>query len=128
MKVVFIENNDFNEYKIEKIDGYKFKPKRKNINTLIIQNNNLIKNILTIRLKKDINNIENAINLMIKSNATESSDCILMKNEINRIIKNINNKYLNYFTEFEYFDYIKKIYILNNVINLKNMLINKEEL
>ena len=67
MKVVFIENNDFNEYKIERTEGYKFKPKRKNINTLIIQNNNLIKNILTIRIKKDIKNIENAINLMIKS-------------------------------------------------------------
>lgn len=128
MKVVFIENNDFNEYKIEKTEGYKFKPKRKNINTLIIQNNNLIKNILTKRIKKDIKNIENAINLMIKSNATESSDCILMINEIKRIIKNINNKYLNYFSEFEYFDYIKKIYILNNVINLKRMLIDSEEL
>jgi len=128
MKVVFIENNNFNEYKIEKTEGYKFKPKRKNINTLIIQNNNLIKNILTKRIKKDIKNIENAINLMIKSNATESSDCILMINEIKRIIKNINNKYLNYFSEFEYFDYIKKIYILNNVINLKRMLIDSEEL
>ena len=128
MKVVFIKNNCFDKYKLEECVGYKFKPRRKNINSLVIKNNKLTKNILTIRLKKDIDNIEKSIKLMIKSNITETSDCIIMDNEIKRIIKNINNKYLNYFNEFEYFDYIKKIYVLNNVINLKKMLIDSEEL
>lgn len=128
MKVVFIKNNCFDKYKLDSSVGYKFKPRRKNINSLVIKNNKLTKNILTIRLKKDIDNLEKTIKLMIKSNITEISDCILMDNEIKRIIKNINNKYLNYFNEFEYFDYIKKIYILNNVINLKKMLISREEL
>ena len=128
MKVVFIKNNCFDKYKLKNYEGYKFKPRRKNINSLVIKNNNLAKNILTIRLKKDIDNLEKSIKLMIKSNITESSDCILMDNEIKRIIKNINNKYLNYFNEFEYFDYIKKIYVLNKVINLKKMLIDSEEL
>jgi len=128
MKVVFIKNNCFDKYKLDSSVGYKFKPRRKNIDSLVIKNNNLTKNILTIRLKKDIDNLEKSIKLMIKSSITETSDCILMDNEIKRIIKNINNKYLNYFNEFEYFDYIKKIYVLNNVINLKKMLIDSEEL
>ena len=126
MKVVFIKNNCFDKYKLDSSVGYKFKPRRKNIDSLVIKNNNLTKNILTIRLKKDIDNLEKTIKLMIKSNITENSDCILMDNEIKRIIKNINNKYLNYFNEFEYFEYIKKIYILNNVINLKKMLIDSK--
>lgn len=128
MKVVFIKNNCFNKYKLDSIDGYKFKPRRKNIDSLVIKNNKLTKNILTIRLKKDIDNLEKSIKLMIKSSITETSDCILMDNEIKRIIKNINNKYLNYFNEFEYFDYIKKLYILKNVINLKKMFIVSKEL
>ena len=128
MKVVFIKNNLFDKYKLENNKGYKFKPRRKNINSLIVSNTDLTKNILSIRLNKDISNLEKTINLMIKNNVTEISDCILMDNEIKRIIKNINNKYLNYFNEFEYFEYIKKIYILNNVINLKKMLIDSEEL
>jgi len=128
MKVVFIKNNHFNNYKLETIEGYRFQPRRKNISSLIIFDNKLIKKILKIRINKDIKNIENAIELMIKSNITESSDCILMDKEIKRILNNINKKYLNYFNEFEYYEYIKKIYILNNVINLKKVLIENKEL
>lgn len=128
MKVVVIKNNCFDKYKLDNSIGYKFKPRRKNINSLTIKNNKLTKNILTIRLNKDIDNIEKTIKLMIKSNITETSDCILMYNEIKRIIKNINNKYLIYFNEFEYFEYIKKIYVLNQVINLKKILLDREEL
>jgi len=87
MKVVFIKNNCFDKYKLDSSVGYKFKPRRKNIDSLVIKNNNLTKNILTIRLKKDIDNLEKSIKLMIKSSITETSDCILMDKEIKRIIK-----------------------------------------
>lgn len=123
MKVVFIKNNNNEFYEKINIDGYKFIPKRKNITSLKIINNKLIKDVLNKRLKKDIKNIDKAIKLMIKSNITEINDCIIMENEIMRIIKNLNNKYIKYLNEFEYFDYIKKIYILNMIITLKKKLI-----
>lgn len=124
MKVVYIKNNNNESYKNLNIEGYKFIPKRKNITKLNIINNKLTKDILNKRIKKDIKNIEKAINLMIKSNITETNDCIIMEKEIERIINIINNKYLIHLSELEYFDYIKKIYILNKTINLKKLLIN----
>ena len=126
MKVVFIKNNNYKNYKNLILEGYKFTPKRKNINSLLIVNKSIIKNILNKRIRKDLKNIDKAIKLMIKSNITEIQDCIIMENEINRIINNLDNKYIKYFNEFEYYDFIKNIYVLNNVINLKkNLIINQ---
>ena len=45
MKVVFKKNNKFVDYKIDDIEGYKFKP-RKKINNLIIINREMINMIL----------------------------------------------------------------------------------
>ena len=50
-------------------------------------------------------------------------DCNIMINELIRIARNIETKYMMYFTELEYFDLIKEIYFLNMSINLKKKII-----
>jgi len=57
MKVVYIKNNKYKKYKINNISGYKFKPRNKNINSLVITNNELIKKILSKKISKDIKKI-----------------------------------------------------------------------
>ena len=47
----------------------------------------------------------------------------MMINEINRILKNIENKYRIYLDEFDYFELIKSLYSLNMELNLKKKLI-----
>lgn len=123
MKAVHIKKNNFKTYILNNINGFKFKPKNKNVNSLIIVDKTLIKEILSKKINKDINKATKAIKLMLKSNITEISDCDIMINELNRIATKIEKKYMKYFTEFEYFALIKDIYYLNMEINLKKKLI-----
>ena len=125
MKVVLLKEKNFISYELFNIDGYKFKPK-KNIKNLVIVNIDLIKKILTRKINKDINKASKTIKLMLDSNATIVSDCIMMENELSRLIKKIDKKYKKYFTEFEYFDLIKSIYELNMEINLKKKFLESE--
>ncbi len=122
MKVVFRKNNKFVDYKIDDIEGYKFKP-RKKINNLIIINREMINMILLKKIKKDINKVSITVKLMLDSNVTIVGDCNMMINEINRILKNIENKYRIYLDEFDYFELIKSLYSLNMELNLKKKLI-----
>ena len=122
MKVVFKKNNKFVDYKIDDIEGYKFKP-RKKINNLIIINREMINMILLKKIKKDINKVSITVKLMLDSNVTIVGDCNMMINEINRILKNIGNKYRIYLDEFDYFELIKSLYGLNMELNLKKKLI-----
>lgn len=122
MKVVFKKNNKFVDYKIDDIEGYKFKP-RKKINNLIIINREMINMILLKKIKKDINKVSITVKLMLDSNVTIVGDCNMMINEINRILKNIENKYRIYLDEFDYFELIKSLYSLNMELNLKKKLI-----
>lgn len=122
MKVVFKKNNKFVDYKIDDIEGYKFKP-RKKINNLIIINREMINMILLKKIKKDINKVSITVKLMLDSNVTIVGDCNMMINEINRILKNIENKYRVYLDEFDYFELIKSLYSLNMELNLKKKLI-----
>ncbi len=122
MKVVFKKNNKFVDYKIDDIEGYKFKP-RKKINNLIIINREMINMILLKKIKKDINKVSITVKLMLDSNVTIVGDCNMMINEINRILKNIENKYRIYLDEFDYFELIKSLYGLNMELNLKKKLI-----
>lgn len=122
MKVVFKKNNKFLDYKIDDIEGYKFKP-RKKINNLIIINREMINMILLKKIKKDINKVSITVKLMLDSNVTIVGDCNMMINEINRILKNIENKYRIYLDEFDYFELIKSLYSLNMELNLKKKLI-----
>ena len=125
MKVVFVKNNNFIKcYKLN-IDGYKFIPRKKKIKSLLIVDKEFIKCILKKKIEKDINKIEKTIKLMINSDYTIYSDCYLMQSELKRIINLIDVKYITYFNEFEFFKYIKKIYILNMVLNLKKNMINE---
>lgn len=122
MKEVLNKNNDFKKYKIDNIKGYKFKP-RKKITNLNIINNKLINKILIKKITKEIKKSEITVKLIIESNVAIKEDCIMMNNEINRILLNIEKKYKEYFNEFEYFELIKKLYNLNMQINLKRKII-----
>lgn len=122
MNVVFKKNNKFVFYKVNDIKGYKFRP-RKRINNLVIVDNNMINKILLKKINKDINNVILTVKLMLNSNVTIVGDCNMMIVEINRILNNIEFKYKKYLDEFDYFDLIKKLYSLNMSLNLKKKLI-----
>lgn len=122
MNVVIDKNNEHLMYKINKIDGYKFKP-RKKIKNLIIVDKEFINKILTKKIKKDINRTIKTVKLMLDSNVTIINDCNIMIEEINRLLNNIENKYRKYFDEFDYFELIKELYILNMELDLKKKLI-----
>lgn len=125
MKVVFIKNSEFNTIDNLNIDGYKFIPRRKNIDSLRIVDKNIIKYILNKKLNRDIKRIDKTIKLMINSNVTLISDCDMMEKELIRVINIIVSKYMIYFDEFEFFNYIKDLYVLNKVINLKKKMIKE---
>ena len=73
--------------------------------------------------ENDINKVSITVKLMLDSNVTIVGDCNMMINEINRILKNIENKYRIYLDEFDYFELIKSLYSLNMELNLKKKLI-----
>ena len=123
MKVVYIKKNKFKKYKKNTLEGFKFKPRNKSINSLTIIKEELIKEKLTKKLTKDIKKATKAIRLMLKSNIIEVSDCNIMIDELKRIASNLEKKYMKYFTEFEYFDLIKDIYYLNMEILTKKIII-----
>lgn len=122
MNIVIDKNNEHLMYKINKIDGYKFRP-RKKIKNLIIVDKEFINKILTKKIKKDINRTIKTVKLMLDSNVTIINDCNIMIEEINRLLNNIENKYRKYFDEFDYFELIKELYILNMELDLKKKLI-----
>lgn len=124
MKVVFIKNNEYLEYENFFVDGYKFNPRRKNIESLVIVNDDIIKYILNKKLSRDIKRIDKTIKLIINSNVTIIDDCNMMENELLRKVNQLVNKYMKYFDEFEFFEYIKSIYVLNKVIDLKKKIID----
>lgn len=125
MKVVFIKSNNLSNYKLYNIEGYLFKPRNKNIHSLKIVNNDMIKCILSKKIMKEITRTKKAVNLIINSNVTLVSDCDMMSQEIIRISKKLENNYRNYFSEFEYFDLVKDLYFLNSEISLKRNLIEE---
>lgn len=122
MKVVFKKDNKFVFYKFSNIKGYRFRP-RKKISNLVVVNDNMIDKILLKKITKDINKVNVTVELMLKSNVTIEGDCNMMIVEINRILRNIELKYKKYLDEFDYFELIKMLYILNMSLNLKKKLI-----
>ena len=125
MKVEFIKNNNFSNYKLYNIDGFLFKPRNKNIHSLIIVNKHMINCILSKKIKKEILRTKKAVKLIINSDVSLISDCDMMSKEIIRISKKLENNYRKYFSEFEYFDLVKDLYFLNSEINLKRNLIEE---
>lgn len=125
MKVVFIKSNNLSDYKLYNIEGYLFKPRNKNIHSLKIVNNDMIKCILSKKIMKEITRTKKAVNLIINSNVTLVSDCDMMSQEIIRISKKLENNYRKYFSEFEYFELVKDLYFLNSEISLKRNLIEE---
>ena len=121
--ISIVVNNAFKTYEISELNGYEFKPRNKYINTLTIIDNNYIKKILTKKIKRDIKRATKTIKLMLKSNVTEISDCNIMLDELNRVAKNIEFKYMKYFNELEYFELVKTLYFLNMEITAKKKLL-----
>lgn len=127
MKVVFLKNNNFKKYDINKLDGYHFKPRNKSIKSLIIIKEDFIKYILIKKIKREIMKVKKTIKLIINSNVTIIDDCIMMENEIIRISKKLEERYRTYFDEFQYFDFVKELYLLYSVISYKKKVLNVEE-
>lgn len=127
MGIAFVKESVYESFELNSdISGYKFKPRNKEINSLEIVDKRLIKKVLIKKLNKDINKSTKAIKLMLKSDITEVNDCNIMITELKRIATNIENKYMRYFTELEYFELIKDIYYLNMEINLKKSLLENK--
>lgn len=124
MKVVFIKKNDFFNYNISLLNGYKFNPRNKNISLLSVIDKDFIEYILSKKIKREINKIKRVIKMFIKSDITIISDCDMMNEEIIKVIKKLDKKYRKYFNEFDYFDYIKELYFLHNLINYKKKILD----
>ena len=123
MKAVLVKNKENLNFKNLSISGYKFCPRRDNITSLTIVNNKLVENIIQRKLDRTIINLEKTIKLIISSDATLIEDCNMMKNEIIKLISLIENKYLKYLNEFDFFEYIKRIYVLDIVLDLKKRMV-----
>ena len=128
MKVVFLKNNNFLNYYVNDLRGYIFKPRNKKIYNLNIVDKDIIKYILSKKIKKEISRTDKAISLMLESDITMMSDCDLMIDEIHRIAKKLENQYIKYFNEFDYYVFVKDLYRLNMEILLKKKLIEEIEL
>lgn len=123
MKVVLIKNNENLLLEEINISGYKFSPRRENISSLKIVNNEIVKNVINKKINKIIAKLDKTIQLIISSDVTIIEDCNMMENEIQKVINLINNKYLIYISELDFFEYIKKIYVLNMSLNLKKRMV-----
>lgn len=119
MKKVFVKKNNFMEYKLFNLEGYLFNPRNKNINSLKIIDDFFIKNILSKKIKRDITRVKRAINLIVNSDVTIISDCDMMISELIKLTKKLDKKYRIYFNEFEYFERVKDLYVLNHIIRYK---------
>ena len=124
MKKVVVKKNNFKEYEITNLNGYVFNPRNKSISKLNIINQDFIEYILSKKIKRDINKVKRGIKLMIKSDVTIESDCDIMIYELVKITKKLDNKYRNYFNEFEYFERVKDLYVLNQIIKYKKKIVN----
>ena len=123
LTVMVIDGNRFHVVNYEIVS-----PKIKNEHSFVVlsdlHNKEYGKNNekLLKKINKEVLNCEKAVNLIIKSNVAIESDCDIMVEEMIRIIHKLDN-YLLYFSEFEFFDIIKKIYLLYQVVILKKRLI-----
>lgn len=120
MKVVFLKNNNFNEYKFKNLEGYLFNPKNKNVKFLKVIKKDYIKYILFKRINRDIFKLKNTIKIIVNSEAAIIEDCKMMIDEVLRLTIKIEKNYKEYFNEFQYFELIKELYLLYNVITYKN--------
>lgn len=127
MKVVFLKKNNFLEYSISSLEGYVFNPKNKNIEYLNIVNKEFIKHILSKKINRDVYRVKRAIKLIVSSDATFESDCDIMLDEIFKITKKLEKKYRIYFDEFEYFENVKELYMLNQLIKYKKKIVSMVE-
>lgn len=127
MKVVFLKNNNFKKYDINRLEGYLFKPRNRKIKSLIIIKEDFIKYILIKKIKREIMKVKKTIKLIISSNVTIFDDCIMMEKEVIRISKKLEERYRTYFDEFQYFDFVKELYLLYSVISYKKKVLNVEE-
>ena len=122
MKVVFLKNKNV-EFKYNQINGYKFKPKNKNIKSLVVINNDILECILIKKINREIKKIKKAVKLIIKCDVTIEKDCDIMLEEIFRLTKRLENNYRIYLDEFDYFEIVKDLYFLYQSLNCKKKII-----
>ena len=125
MKVVFLKKNNFVLYSFKNLNGYLFKPRNKNIKTLCVVNEKIIKDILSKKIKKEILRTNKTIKMMLRSDITVVSDCDMMIKELLKIAIKLEKKYKDYFSEFEYFNLVKELYQLDMSINLKKKILEE---
>jgi len=101
------------------LEGYLFNHKKKNISKLKNINKDFIEYILSKKIKREINKIKRAIKLIVESDVTIISDCDMMIEELIKLTKKLDKKYRNFFNEFEYFERVKDLYVLNHIIRYK---------
>ena len=119
MKVVFLKKNKFIIYNKSSLNGYVFKPRNKNMKSLLIINMEFVSLILSKKIEREILKLKRTINLIVNSNASIIADYDMMLNEVYRITKKFEDKYRLYFDEFEYFEIVKKLYVLYNILKYK---------
>lgn len=124
MKVVFLKKNNYINYNKSNLNGYKFNPRNRNINSLIIIKEDFINFILSKKIERDINKLKKTVNLIVCSDLAIEDDCNMMLDEVFKVTLKLDNKYKIYFDAFKYFEYVKDLYFLNNVINYKKRVIN----
>ena len=122
MKVVFLKNKNV-EFKYNQINGYKFKPKNKNIKSLVVINNDILACILIKKINREIKKIKKAVKLIIKCDVTIENDCDIMLEEIFNLTKRLENNYRIYLDEFDYFEIVKDLYFLYQSLNCKKKII-----
>lgn len=123
MKVVFLKNNKFIEFSLYGLDGYKFNPRNKDISLLNIVDEDIIKFVLSKKIKREIDKTKRTIKLIVNSNVTILSDCEMMESELYKITKKLDYKYRKYFNEFEYFERVKELYVLYHLIKYKKKIL-----
>ena len=85
MEIVFVKENSYDFFELDNLNGFKFKPRNKDIVNLEIIDRKLIKKILSKKISRDIDKSTKAIKLMLESNITEINDCDIMINELKRM-------------------------------------------
>lgn len=122
MKVVFLKNKNL-VYKYNQTNGFKFKPKNKNINSLVVVNNDILEFVLIKKINKDINKIKKAVKLIINSDVAIVDDCDIMLEEVYRLSRRLEHHYRIYLDEFDYFEIVKDLYFLYQSLNCKKKII-----
>lgn len=106
------------------LNGYIFHPKKRSeahidIEKIVIVNPSLIDKILTIKFNKAFQKISNVILKIIEDDDTDNDAVLIALDEVSRLKSIILNKYQKFLTLEKEEQFLKKIRILENELQLK---------